>query len=231
MLYISPPFGNYISYRNTTRIRGTFTAERRSGLIWHTLRSLRIVKGGWINQIGFRNKGLHNVFKFDKNSVYSLAAIDNNWIKLFALLPKNTKIELNVSCPNIANYTIKRRDIKTFTTHHDNVIVKVSPFVTRKFLDDCQEIGVNTVHLCNTMPTECGGISGSQLKNVCLPLVESVASSYDMDIIAGGGIYSAQDVVDYANAGAKHFSISTLFITAPWKISSIKAAALKINRD
>jgi isoquinoline 1-oxidoreductase beta subunit len=97
MLYISPPFGNYISYRNTTRIRGTFTAERRSGLIWHTLRSLRTVKGGWINQIGFRNKGLHNVFKFDKNSVYSLAAIDNNWIKLFALLPKNTKIELNVT--------------------------------------------------------------------------------------------------------------------------------------
>ena len=112
----------------------------------------------------------------------------------------------------------------------DDVIVKVSPFVKAEFLESCQELGVKTIHLCNTLPTPYGGISGQQLKTYSLPLVESVATTYNMDIIAGGGIYSAQDVVDYANAGAKKFSVSTLFITAPWQISAIEAAVSGVNR-
>lgn len=231
MLYISPPFGNWISYPDTTRIRGTFTYDRRWGLIWNTLRSLRRIRGGWINQIGFRNKGLKNISKFDKDSVYSIAAVDGNWKKMFALLPEDAKVELNVGCPNVGTYAIKRADLKTFTNNHKHVIVKVSPYVTRQFLDDCEDTGVENIHLCNTIPTPYGGISGSQLKSVCLPLVEDVASSYKMNIIAGGGIYSDQDVVDYANAGAKHFSISTLLITAPWRLSEIKTAAWAVNRE
>ena len=224
MLYISPPFGNYISCPNTTRIRGTFTASRRRGLIWNTLRSLRPIRGGWINQVGFRNKGLENISKFDEKSVYSIAAIDNKWSRLFALLPEDAKVELNVGCPNVGSYTLKRADLKAFTEQHEDVIVKVSPFVKTEFLDDCQELGVRAIHLCNTLPTPYGGISGQQLKRYSLPLVESVATTYNMDIIAGGGIYSAQDITDYANAGAKHFSISTLFITAPWRLSEIRTA-------
>ena len=230
MLYISPPFGNHIHRKNTTRIRGTFTFNRRWGLMWNTLRSLRKTEGDWINQIGFRNKGLKNVSKFDSKSVYSIAAIDNRWHKLFALLSSDIKVELNAGCPNVGAYTLKRSDIKPFIEHQASVIVKVSPYVTRQFLDECQDIGVKTVHLCNTIPTSKGGISGKQLKKLCLPLVESVANTYSMDIIAGGGIYSAQDVVDYANAGANHFSVSTLFITNPWQISAIEAAVLGVSR-
>ena len=163
--------------------------------------------------------------------MYSIAAIDGNWKKLFALLPEDAKVELNVGCPNVGAYSIKRADIKTFTSNHRHVIVKVSPYVTREFLDECQELDVKNIHLCNTMPTPNGGISGSQLKSVCLPLVETVAASYKMNIIAGGGIYSAQDVTDYANAGAKHFSVSTLCITAPWRLSEIKTAAWAVNRE
>ena len=224
MLYISPPFGNYISCPNTTRIRGTFTASRRRGLIWNTLRSLRPIRGGWINQVGFRNKGLENISKFDEKSVYSIAAIDNKWSRLFALLPEDAKVELNVGCPNVGSYTLKRADLKAFTEHHEDVIVRVSPFVKTEFLDNFQELRVRAIHLCNTLPTPYGGISGQQLKRYSLPLVESVATTYNMDIIAGGGIYSAQDITDYANAGAKHFSISTLFITAPWRLSEIRTA-------
>lgn len=229
MLYISPPFGNYISYPNTTRIRGTFTASRRRGLVWNTLRSLRPIRGGWINQVGFRNKGLENISKFDEKSVYSIAALDNKWSRLFGLLPEDAKVELNVGCPNVGSYTIKRASLRAFTEHHKDVIVKVSPFVKAEFLESCQELGVKTIHLCNTLPTPYGGISGQQLKTYSLPLVESVATTYNMDIIAGGGIYSAQDIVDYANAGAKHFSISTLFITAPWRLSEIAATAKAVG--
>ena len=225
MLYISPPFGNYFNYgRHSTRIRGTFTADRRSGLVYHTLRSLRPVKGGWRNQIGFRNKGLNNIKKFDTASYYSLAALDSNWVTLFCMLPRHANIELNVGCPNVGPYDISRADIRLFASNYKNLIVKVSPNVTREFLDDCQELGVKTIHLSNTIPTSRGGISGSQLKELCLPLVETTATTYNMEIIAGGGIYSEQDVIDYANAGAKHFSISTVFITAPWRVSSIHNA-------
>ena len=230
MLYISPPFGNYIKRKNATRIIGTYTFNRRWGLMWNTLRSLRKTEDGWINQIGFRNKGLKNISRFDNKSVYSIAALDNSWNKLFALLTDDIKIELNAGCPNVGAYTLKRCNIKPFIEHQNEVIVKVSPYVTRQFLDECQDVGVKTVHLCNTIPTPNGGISGKQLKELCLPLVESVATTYNMDIIAGGGIYSAQDVVDYANAGAKKFSVSTLFITAPWQISAIEAAVSGVNR-
>ena len=230
MLYISPPFGNYIHRKGATSIRGTFTYNRRWGLMWNTLRSLRTVEGGWINQIGFRNKGLKNVSKFNSKSVYSIAALDNSWNKLFGLLPSDAKVELNAGCPNVGAYTLKRCNIRPFVENHDSVIVKVSPYVTRQFLDECQDVGVKTVHLCNTIPSPKGGISGKQLKNLCLPLVESVANTYSMDIIAGGGIYSAQDVVDYANAGANHFSVSTLFITNPWQISAVEAAVLGVSR-
>ena len=232
MLYISPPFGNYFDYgKHSARIRGTFTADRRRGLVYHTLRSLRPVEGGWRNQIGFRNKGLQNIKKFDMSSYYSLAALDSNWVTLFTMLPQNAKIELNVGCPNVGTYSIRRAEIKLFTSHYKNLIVKMSPNVTREFLDDCQELGVKTIHLSNTIPTSRGGISGSQLKELCLPLVESTATTYNMEIIAGGGIYSKQDVIDYANAGAKHFSISTVFITAPWRVSSIHDAAWKVSHD
>ena len=225
MLYISPPFGNYFNYgRHSTRIRGTFTADRRSGLVYHTLRSLRPVKGGWRNQIGFRNKGLNNIKKFDTASYYSLAALDSNWVTLFCMLPRHANIELNVGCPNVGPYDISRADIRLFASNYKNLIVKVSPNVTREFLDDCQELGVKTIHLSNTIPTERGGLSGKPLKEVCLPLVETTATTYNMEIIAGGGIYSEQDVIDYANAGAKHFSISTVFITTPWRVSSIHNA-------
>ena len=230
MLYISPPFGNYIHRKGATSIRGTFTYNRRWGLMWNTLRSLRTVEGGWINQIGFRNKGLKNVSKFNSKSVYSIAALDNSWNKLFGLLPSDAKVELNAGCPNVGAYTLKRCNIRPFVENHDSVIVKVSPYVTRQFLDECQDVGVKTVHLCNTIPSPKGGISGKQLKNLCLPLVESVATTYNMDIIAGGGIYSSQDVVDYANAGASHFSVSTLFITNPWQISAVEAAVLGVSR-
>ena len=71
MLYISPPFGNYLPYKNAVRIRGTFTWKRRKGLLYHTARSLRPVKGGWRNQIGFRKKGIKKG-NFNTKDIFSI---------------------------------------------------------------------------------------------------------------------------------------------------------------
>ena len=66
----------------------------------------------------------------------------------------------------------------------------------------------------NTIPTATGGISGKQLNERNLPLVYNAAHR-GLNVIAGGGIYSYKDVVDYRNAGADHFSISTAFFSRP----------------
>ena len=60
MLFISPPFGNYICLPHTKSIKGSYTLKPRDGLILQILKTLRFLfdKNGWINKIGLRNKGL-----------------------------------------------------------------------------------------------------------------------------------------------------------------------------
>ena len=41
MLFISPPFGNYININNTTSIKGSFTLHPRDGLFIQILKTLR----------------------------------------------------------------------------------------------------------------------------------------------------------------------------------------------
>ena len=60
MLFIGPPFGNYVSLPNTTSIKGSFTLEPRSGLFSQIIKTLRysFQDKGWINKIGLRNPGI-----------------------------------------------------------------------------------------------------------------------------------------------------------------------------
>lgn len=85
-----------------------------------------------------------------------------------------------------------------------------------------KDTGINYIHLSNTLPIEKGGISGKQLKEVNLPLVRELKDRADekLKIIAGDGIYSAQDLIDYKEAGADYFSLSIVWLT-PWKIKKI----------
>ena len=45
MLFISPPFGNYINLKNTISIRGSFTLEERKGKWTHIIKTLRYSSG------------------------------------------------------------------------------------------------------------------------------------------------------------------------------------------
>ena len=57
MLFINPPFGNYISLPNTISIKGSYTLHHRPGLISQIFKTLHYNKdfNGWINKIGLRN--------------------------------------------------------------------------------------------------------------------------------------------------------------------------------
>ena len=82
--------------------------------------------------------------------------------------------------------------------------------------------------MSNTIPSPKGGISGEQLKKINLPLIENAAKTLnDVRLIAGGGIYSAQDVTDYRNAGANDFAISTVWFSYPWNIPAIYKEAYR----
>ena len=60
MLFISPPFGNYLHLPYTNQILGSFTLDYREGLLKQIIYTLRYSYkyNGWINKIGLRNKGI-----------------------------------------------------------------------------------------------------------------------------------------------------------------------------
>lgn len=218
---ISPPFGNYFSHPAATRIRGSFTALPRPGLIWNTMKSFRKTKGGWINKIGLRNCGIHNVM-IDEKSVYSLAAVNTyDWLKLYVGFPLQlNKVEINLGCPNISTVPPPSKGMfDLFHASYDTVIVKVAP-TPEGYVQACSLIdtcGVNIIHACNTIPTEKGGISGDQLRKHSKEFVYKLRAQYpNLTIIAGGGIYEESDIDAFAQLGADHFSLSTAFMK-PWK--------------
>ena len=223
MLYISPPFGNYFTHKNATPIKGTFTYHRRKGLIYHTLRSLRPVKGGWRNQIGFRNKGIRAVdfLKYNK-AIYSISAMESNeWELLLECIPEQVSLELNLSCPNVSSSPISPENLTQFITKFPKLQVKIKPLYNEPLLERLIDGGVKCIHMSNTLPTPKGGVSGRQLKEVNIHNIDRLTKIFKGRIIAGGGIYDRQDVVDYRNAGASDFSVSTAYITKPWHIQEI----------
>ena len=105
MLFISPPFSNYLDLPYTRSIKGSFTLEKRTGLFIQNLNTLRYSYeyGGWKNKIGLRNNGIDwaiNRYRYS-NSIISIAILDEKEIKpLLNKIPKDMDLEINISCPN-----------------------------------------------------------------------------------------------------------------------------------
>ncbi len=105
MLFISPPFGNYINFEKTTPIRGSFTLYPRPGLFTQILKTLRfsVKKNGWINKIGLRNPGIDYAIKtYKKGEIISIAINDRTDAgRIGSKIPEDMDIEINISCPNV----------------------------------------------------------------------------------------------------------------------------------
>lgn len=222
---ISPPFGNWINRHYATSVRGSFTWQARPGLLFHTIRSLRRVKGGWVNQIGLRNRGLRAA-RFDSRCIYSLVGLDDgDWERMLEFAPETIQPEINLGCPNIHKYGIPPAVLRDYCAKFVRVIAKLPP---TEAVDDlaamCVEAGVQYLHLCNTLPTERGGESGERLFRQTLPIVERLADRHrEIEVIAGGGIYSPWHLQTYRLAGATRFSLATVWFT-PWRVSKVISA-------
>lgn len=199
---------------------GSYTWNPRPGLAWNALKSLRPIRGGWVNRIGLRNPGLAAAFNSISNeAVMSLAGIeDGDWERMVEFLwcllgdDKDRIVEINLGCPNVHEYGIDPDTLARYARHF-TVIAKLPPTdAAYELAAMCSQSGVRILHLSNTIPTSRGGESGRRLKALNLPIVESMKSRYpETTIVAGGGIYSGRDIVDYEKAGATHFSLSTIW--------------------
>ena len=213
MLFISPPFGNYINLPNTISIKGSFTLNERPGKWMQILKTLRYIPFvGWVNKIGLRNPGIDYAVKtYKKGEIISIAIMEKNEIKpILNKIPEDMDIELNISCPNTDKHMISS-GLKPFLNDKRKwCIVKLSPLENCLTIDNLYRDGFRQFHASNTLPSEKGGISGKTLRPHTKGLIKYIRTMYNDKciIIAGGGIRNMKNVQEYI--GADHFSVSTL---------------------
>jgi len=146
---------------------------------------------------------------------------EGEWKSLLECIPAHVALELNLSCPNVSLSLISPDILTQFLDRYPSLQIKMKPFYNEHLVGRMIDVGVKTIHMSNTIATPKGGISGRQLKDINLANVEKLAKVFTGRIVAGGGIYDRQDVIDYRNVGATDFSISTAYITKPWHIKEI----------
>lgn len=217
MLFISPPFGNYINLPKTKSIKGSFTLEPRSGLIMQIIKTLRydFTNKGWINKIGLRNKGIDwaiKTYKYDKQSIISIAIMDYKEIDILnKKIPNNMDLELNISCPNVKNNLIHDDLYKFLNNERPWCSIKLSPITDISLVDKYYKQGFRQFHCCNTLSTSNGGLSGITIQQYSLKLISEIKKKYpDIIIVGGGGIRNMEDIKKYEHYGVNNFSISSL---------------------
>lgn len=225
MWFIGCPFGNYLKLNGLISVNGSFTIEPRDGLLLQILKTLRysFKHGGWINKIGLRNPGIDAaITNWNKNEIYSVAIIKRQDIaKLVEKVPKDMNLEVNVSCPNVDKDS-EGLDLSGFVNQERKwCIIKLSPMCDAITLDNYYKQGFRQFHCCNTIPVKEGGLSGKAIMPYSLNLISHIRAHYpDAEIIGGGGIETIEDVEVYREAGANHFSISSVCFT-PWKLFNL----------
>jgi len=215
MLFISPPFGNYLTFLPyTIPIKGSYTLEPRPGLITQIINTLQYstLYKGWINKIGLRNPGIDSgLANYKPNTILSLAFLNTTDLDGFNnTIPKNTNLEINISCPN-ANVQLPQ-NIKNFMNEERKwCIVKVSPLISLEKLDQLYDMGFRQFHCCNTYPLALGGLSGPILIPYVEYKIQHLRKKYkDCTIIAGGGIQNIETLNYYKKLGANHFYVSSI---------------------
>ncbi len=149
-------------------------------------------------------------------------------------------LELNLSCPNVKEGgtefgtdlntlgTITRRVRQIFQR---TLIVKLTPNVTRisDFAKAAENEGADAVTVANTyvgmaidiysrkpkIQTATGGYSGPAIKPLTMAKVFQVFNSVKIPVIASGGIFNWEDVVEYTMAGATAVELGTVLFTKP----------------
>ena len=149
-------------------------------------------------------------------------------------------LELNISCPNVKSggmaFGIKAdvaeevvRAVRKVCTKP--LIVKLSPNAENivEMALACEHAGADALSLVNTFQamaidvrkqkpvfnTVYAGLSGAAIKPIALRMVHSVCKQVRIPVIGIGGIYTAEDVLEFIMAGAAAVQLGTVNFNNP----------------
>lgn len=149
-------------------------------------------------------------------------------------------LELNISCPNVKSggmaFGIKSDVAFEVVSEVRKVckkplIVKLSPNAENivEMAVSCAKAGADALSLVNTFQAMAidihkrkpvfnnvyAGLSGAAIKPIALRMVHSVCKNVDIPVIGIGGIYSAEDILEFIMAGAYAVQIGTVNFNNP----------------
>ena len=154
--------------------------------------------------------------------------------------------EVNVSCPNVHGGGMSFgtspeaaaevvREVKKVITKP--LIVKLSPNVTDivSIAKACEEAGADSISLINTLlgmkidlkrrkpvvANKMGGFSGPAIKPVAIRMVYQVYEAVNIPIVGGGGVESAEDVIEMMLAGASAVEVGAANLVNPYACKEI----------
>ena len=195
------------------------------------------VRGGWINHVGLTNPGLdeyiHHIYKDDNiNKIISIHA--DTLLEYVHMTDEINNlqceaIELNMSCPNVENTITSPSDMSQLLhavqrTSIRKIILKISPYQDYTGIMSAVSNTLQCVHVANTQPSMFmqngvklrGGFSSKYLKYAGLKATYDIRSMCpDIEIIAGGGVYSHKDIQDYVAMGADSVSVCSSVVWNP----------------
>lgn len=154
--------------------------------------------------------------------------------------------EINVSCPNVHGGGMSfgtspeaaaevTRAVRRVTKKP--LIVKLSPNVTDivAIARACEEAGADGISLINTLlgmkidlktkkpviANKMGGFSGPAIKPVAIRMVYQVYEAVKIPIVGGGGIATAEDVIEMMLAGASAVQVGAQNLVDPFACPKI----------
>lgn len=192
----------------------------------------------------FINNELLQMKKFDTAIIANLGGGTlEDYLEGIELL-NNTEadiVELNISCPNVKHggmaFGIKA-DVAYETVLEVRkyckkpLMVKLSPNA-ENIIDmavKCREAGADSLSLVNTFNAmaidirkrktifnnKTAGLSGPAIKPIALRMVYEVCKNVDIPVVGMGGIFTAEDAIEFIMAGATAIQIGTVNFANPY---------------
>ena len=161
-------------------------------------------------------------------------------VKMLDSEPQIGWFEVNVSCPNVHGGGMSFgtspeaaaevvRACKEVT--NKPIIVKLSPNVTDivAIAKACEAAGADGISLINTLlgmridlkskkpviANKMGGFSGPAIKPVAVRMIYQVYEAVNIPIVGGGGVESAEDVIEMMLAGASAVEVGAANLVDP----------------
>ena len=155
-------------------------------------------------------------------------------------------IEMNVSCPNVKEgghtfgqdpMVLNRVVAEVRRNTRLPLIVKLAPNVPSivPYVKACEDAGADALSMINTIPAmvidierrrpvlanRCGGMSGRNVHAAAVKLVYDAHACSKLPILAMGGVYGAEDAIEFMLAGATAVAVGTANFTSPDTVARV----------